>query len=60
MFYSFWRPGLSRKAGSALRAFALAYSYVQERATNQEKCPDLHFYVAHPIDDVWLPLGHRA
>ena len=34
-------------AGSALRAFSLAYQYVQKRATNQEKCPGLHFYVAH-------------
>jgi hypothetical protein len=42
-----WHPGLSRRAGSA-RAFALAYQYVQKRATNQEECPELHFYVAHP------------
>ena len=49
IFHSFLRPGPSRKAGSALLAFALAYQYVQKRATNQEKCPDLHFYVAHPL-----------
>ena len=30
------------------RAFALVYQYVQKRATNQEKCPDLCFYVVHP------------
>jgi hypothetical protein len=48
-FRTFWRPGLSREAGSALRALALAYQYVQQRAINQEKCPDLHFYVAHSL-----------
>jgi hypothetical protein len=26
-----------------------AYQYVQQRATNQEKSPDLHFYVAHSL-----------
>ena len=43
-----WHPGLSRKAGSALRAFALAYQYVQKRPTRQEKCPDLYFCFVHP------------
>jgi len=46
---AFWTQGwtLGYPAGSALRAFSLAYQYVQKRATNQEKCPGLHFYVAH-------------
>ena len=34
-----WRPGLSRRAGSALRAFALAYQYVQKRAPVTDPLP---------------------
>jgi hypothetical protein len=33
---------------AALRALAFAYPYAQKRTINREKCPDLHFYVAHP------------